>query len=74
MRASSTPAGSRGIETVFRDLAPAAHPARPRTRVVAAVAALDGGTVTPKVQTGFTIITKENVDGDGASAVYKSAC
>jgi len=39
-----------------------------------AVAALDGGTVTPKVQTGFTIITKENVDGDGASAVYKSAC
>ena len=31
-----------------------------------AVAALDGGTVTPKVQTGFTIITKDNVDGDGS--------
>ena len=39
-----------------------------------AVAALDGGQVTPKVQTGFTIITKDNVDGDGASAIYKSAC
>ena len=39
-----------------------------------AVAALDGGTVTPKIQTGFTIITKDNVDGDGASAVYKSNC
>jgi ribose transport system substrate-binding protein len=39
-----------------------------------AVAALDGGTVTPKVQTGFTTITKDNVDGDAASAVYKSGC
>ena len=39
-----------------------------------AVAALDGGTVTPKVQTGFTIITKDNVDGDGAAAIYKSSC
>jgi hypothetical protein len=26
------------------------------------------------VQTGFTTITKDNVDGDAASAVYKSAC
>ncbi len=39
-----------------------------------AVAALDGGNVTPKVQTGFTIITKDNVDGDGAAAIYKSSC
>ena len=39
-----------------------------------AVAALDGGQVTPKVQTGFTIITKDNVDGDGAAAIYKSSC
>ena len=38
------------------------------------IAALDGGTVTPKIQTGFTIITKDNVDGDGAGAVYKSSC
>jgi len=40
----------------------------------AAVAALDGGTVTPKVQTGFTVITKDNIDGDAADAVYKSTC
>jgi len=42
--------------------------------VDAAVASLDKGTVTPKVQTGFTIITKDNVDGDAANAVYKSSC
>jgi len=39
-----------------------------------AVAALDGGQITPKVQTGFTIITKDNIDGDGAAAAYKSSC
>jgi ribose transport system substrate-binding protein len=39
-----------------------------------AVAALDGGQVTPKVQTGFTVITKDNIDGEGAQAAYKSAC
>lgn len=39
-----------------------------------AVAALDGGTVTPKVQTGFTTITKDNVDGEGGQAAYKSTC
>ena len=39
-----------------------------------AVAALDGGEVSPKVQTGFTTITKDNVDGDGAEAIYKSSC
>jgi ribose transport system substrate-binding protein len=42
--------------------------------VDAAVSALDGGQVTPKVQTGFTIITKDNVDGEAADAVYKSSC
>jgi len=42
--------------------------------VDAAVTALDGGQVTPKVQTGFTIITKDNVDGEAADAVYKSSC
>jgi ribose transport system substrate-binding protein len=39
-----------------------------------AVAALDGGTVTPKVQTGFTVINKDNVDGTGGQAAYKSSC
>jgi ribose transport system substrate-binding protein len=43
--------------------------------VDAAVAALDGGTVTPKVQTGFTVINKDNVDSaEGQAAVYKSRC
>jgi ribose transport system substrate-binding protein len=42
--------------------------------VDAAVTALDGGTPTPKVQTGFTIITNDNVDGEGAAAIYKSSC
>ena len=35
--------------------------------VDSAVAALDGGQVTPKVQTGFTTITKDNLDGEGGS-------
>ena len=39
-----------------------------------AVAALDGGQVTPKVQTGFTVITKDNIDGAGGAAAYKSSC
>jgi ribose transport system substrate-binding protein len=39
-----------------------------------AVAALDGGQVTPKVQTGFTIITKDNLTGAGKEAAYKAAC
>jgi ribose transport system substrate-binding protein len=40
-----------------------------------AVAALDGGTVTPKIQTGFTIIDKDNVDtATGQAAAYKSNC
>jgi ribose transport system substrate-binding protein len=40
-----------------------------------AVAALDGGTVTAKIQTGFSIIDKDNVDtADGQAAAYKSSC
>ncbi len=39
-----------------------------------AVAALDGGQVTPKVQTGFTVITSENIDGEGGRAAYRSSC
>jgi ribose transport system substrate-binding protein len=42
--------------------------------VDAAVTALDGGQPTPKVQTGFEIITRDNVDGEGAAAIYKSSC
>jgi len=39
-----------------------------------AVAALDGGQVTPKVQTGFTVITNDNLNGEGGQAAYKSTC
>jgi ribose transport system substrate-binding protein len=42
--------------------------------VDAAVAALEKQPVTPKVQTGFTIITKDNLDGEGGKAAYKSSC
>ncbi|SDO52163.1 monosaccharide ABC transporter substrate-binding protein, CUT2 family [Nakamurella panacisegetis] len=37
-----------------------------------AVAGLDGGKVTPKIQTGFSIITSANVDS--TTAAYKAAC
>ena len=40
----------------------------------AAVATLEGKPVPKTVQTGFTVITKDNVDGDGAQAIYKSKC
>jgi len=39
-----------------------------------AVAALDGGQLTPKIQTGFTTITKDNLSGAGGQAAYKSNC
>lgn len=39
-----------------------------------AVTALQGGQNTKNVQTGFTIITKENLDGEGGAAAYKSDC
>jgi ribose transport system substrate-binding protein len=39
-----------------------------------AVTALDGGQNTKDVQTGFTIITQENLNGEGGAAAYKSSC
>ena len=42
--------------------------------VDAAVSALDGTDVPTSVQTGFSVITKDNVDGAGAAAIYKSKC
>jgi ribose transport system substrate-binding protein len=42
--------------------------------VDAAVSALDGTDVPQSVQTGFTLITKDNVDGAGKKAIYKSKC
>lgn len=37
-----------------------------------AVLALDGGTITPKIQTGFSLITKENVDS--TKDAYVASC
>lgn len=39
-----------------------------------AVASVKGETVTPQIQTGFHLLTKDNIDGDGAQYVYKSSC
>jgi len=39
-----------------------------------AVTALEGGQNTKKVQTGFIVITQENLDGEGGAAAYKSGC
>jgi len=42
--------------------------------VAQALAALSGKPTVKKIQTGFTIITKDNLKGEGAAAVYKSSC
>jgi ribose transport system substrate-binding protein len=39
-----------------------------------AMAALDGKTVKKEIQTGFTIVTKQNMDGEAKDALYKSSC
>lgn len=39
-----------------------------------AIAALQGKPTEAKMQTGFTVLTKDNISGDGADAVYKSSC
>jgi ribose transport system substrate-binding protein len=39
-----------------------------------AVAALEGDDTEPEIETGFTIITKDNLDGEGGDAAYKSSC
>jgi ribose transport system substrate-binding protein len=39
-----------------------------------AIKALKGEAVTPSIQTGFTIITKDNLTGAGKEAAYKAAC
>lgn len=39
-----------------------------------AVNALTGKPVNAKIQTGFTIITRDNLAGEGGQAAYKSAC
>ena len=38
------------------------------------LASLKGQPVTKAIQTGFHVLTKDNIDGDGAQYVYKSKC
>ena len=38
------------------------------------LASLKGQSVTKTIQTGFHVLTKDNIDGDGAQYVYKSKC
>lgn len=42
--------------------------------VTQAVASLKGQPVEAKIQTGFHLLTKDNISGDGAQYVYKSSC
>ncbi len=42
--------------------------------VEAADAALTGKSTEKQVKTGFTIITKDNLNGEGGQAAYKSGC
>jgi ribose transport system substrate-binding protein len=42
--------------------------------VAQAILALDGKPTEKKIQTGFSIITQQNVDTDGKDALYKSSC
>ena len=42
--------------------------------VTQAVAALKGTPNEAKIQTGFHLLTKDNIDGEGAQYVYKSDC
>lgn len=39
-----------------------------------ALAALNGEATEAEIQTGFTIITEDNIDGEGAEAAYQSSC
>jgi ribose transport system substrate-binding protein len=39
-----------------------------------AMAALNGKKTTSKIQTGFTIVTKKNMDGAAKGSLYKSSC
>ena len=42
--------------------------------VAQAIAALNDEPVEETIETGFTIITQDNIDGDAADAVYQSSC
>ncbi len=39
-----------------------------------AMAAINGEDTEPKIQTGFTIVTKKNLEGEAKEALYQSSC
>ncbi len=39
-----------------------------------AMAAIDGEDVEAEIETGFTIVTRDNVDGEAKDALYQSSC
>lgn len=39
-----------------------------------AMAAINGEDTEPKIQTGFTIVTKKNLEGEAKDALYQSSC
>ncbi|MCD1269929.1 substrate-binding domain-containing protein [Microbacterium sp. MEC084] len=71
-------AGPAQVEALKNDVVQALVAQEPATigqdGVAQALAALDGDTPEEKIQTGFTVITKDNLDGEGKDAVYRSSC
>ncbi|MCD1269916.1 substrate-binding domain-containing protein [Microbacterium sp. MEC084] len=71
-------AGPAQVEALKNDVVQALVAQEPSTigkdGVEQAIAALKGDATEEKIQTGFTVITKDNLDGEGADAVYKSSC
>ncbi|MEI2775032.1 MAG: ABC transporter substrate-binding protein [Tetrasphaera sp.] len=71
-------AGPNQIKALENDTVQALVAQQPSTigmdGVEQANAALTGGAVEKKIQTGFTIITKDNLSGEGGDAAYKSSC
>ena len=71
-------AGPAQVEALRNDVVQALVAQEPATigkdGVAQALDALEGKSTEKKIQTGFTVITKENIDSDGAAAVYKSSC
>lgn len=71
-------AGPAQVEALRNDVVQALVAQEPATigeeGVAQAIAALEGEAVEEKIQTGFTVITQENIDSEGADAAYKSTC
>lgn len=71
-------AGPAQVDALKNDVVQALVAQEPATigtdGVEQALAALNGEATEEKIQTGFTVITKDNLETEGADAVYKSSC